>query len=304
MGALRPKVQGSWNLHEHLPKNLDFFVLLSSSAGIAGSRGQANYAAGNTYQDALAHYRKNQGLAASSIDLGIVLEVGFVAESKQGRVQDNTKSWNFIGIRQKELHAMVQAAITGKTVASNHKNESPPSRNLKRKRSEGSEDIEQASRPTKRLPTQIITGLGTGGMANFYGNKIAWWFRDAKFSHLRQVDTQQATPGQGKDTLQLQSLLSDATSMEAAAEIMCAALVQKLAKSLMVSVEDIEPSRPISRYGVDSLLAVEIRSWLFTEVQADISVFELLGNVPISALVKVILGKSKFVAATVVKTDS
>jgi len=46
VGAIRPKVQGSWNLHENLPKNLDFFVLLSSSAGIAGSRGQANYAAG------------------------------------------------------------------------------------------------------------------------------------------------------------------------------------------------------------------------------------------------------------------
>jgi len=228
-----------------------------------------------------------------------VLEVGFVAENKEGRVQDNTKSWNFIGIRQKELHAMVQAAITGKIVASDHKEAT----NLKRKRSGESDDIEEVCRPAKRLPTQIITGLGTGGMANFYGNKIAWWFRDAKFSHLRQVDTQQATPGQGKETMQIQSLLSDAGSMDEAADIMCAALVQKLAKSLMVSVDDIEPSRPISRYGVDSLLAVEIRSWLFTEVQADISVFELLSSVPISALVKVILGKSKCVAAAVVKTD-
>ena len=46
MAAVRPKVQGSWNLHNHLPKDMDFFVLLSSSAGVAGSRGQGNYAAG------------------------------------------------------------------------------------------------------------------------------------------------------------------------------------------------------------------------------------------------------------------
>lgn len=46
IGAVRPKVQGTWNLHQYLPKDMDFFVLLSSSAGIAGSRGQGNYSAG------------------------------------------------------------------------------------------------------------------------------------------------------------------------------------------------------------------------------------------------------------------
>ena len=50
--SLRPKVQGSRCLHECLPKNLDFFIMLSSCVGISGNKGQANYAAGNTYQDA------------------------------------------------------------------------------------------------------------------------------------------------------------------------------------------------------------------------------------------------------------
>jgi len=75
------------------------------------------------------------------------------------------------------------------------------------------------------------------------------------------------------------------------------ALLRKLAKSLMVDVEDIETTKPISRYGVDSLLAVEIRSWIFTEIQSDISVFQLLGNVPISQLVRTIVEKSKCVPA-------
>lgn len=72
--------QGSWNLHEVLPRDLDFFVFLSSLAGVIGSISQANYAAGNTYQDALAHYRQSQGLAARSIDLGLMKGIGYVEE--------------------------------------------------------------------------------------------------------------------------------------------------------------------------------------------------------------------------------
>ena len=96
MTAAKPKVEGSWNLHRLLPKDMDFFICLSSGAGIAGARGQSNYAAGmsnhslvvvltsatgNTYQDALAWHRRAQGLPAVTIDIGIVLSVGFVAEN-------------------------------------------------------------------------------------------------------------------------------------------------------------------------------------------------------------------------------
>ena len=134
-------------------------------------------------------------------------------------------------------------------------------------------------------------------MANFAGLKIPWWFDDSKFAHVRDVDTHQVSLETEEETLQLQTLLSQATSFDNAAEIVSSALVHKLSKSLMVGAEDIDVSRPLSRYGVDSLLAVEVRSYLFTELQADISVFELLSNVPISQLVKQIVGKSKCVPA-------
>ena len=52
---------------------------------------------------------------------------------------------------------------------------------------------------------------------------------------------------------------------------------------------------------VDSLKAVEVRNWVFREIKADVSVFEILSPTPLSALSVKIAAKSKFIKPEVAK---
>ncbi|KAI1311996.1 short chain dehydrogenase-domain-containing protein [Xylaria venustula] len=85
----RVKIQGAWNMHSLMPKDLDFFIMLSSASGYMGSSTLSNYAAGNTYLDGLAQYRRSQGLAACALGLGFIADIGCAAENWRRR----TAAW-------------------------------------------------------------------------------------------------------------------------------------------------------------------------------------------------------------------
>ncbi|KAL8808019.1 MAG: hypothetical protein Q9182_000297 [Xanthomendoza sp. 2 TL-2023] len=265
-----PKIRGSWNLHNLLPTDLDFFVMLSSIAGILGHGGQSNYCAGNTYQDALAHYRHSLGLPARVIDLGAVGGLGWVEENK-GSLKVTETMQNLV-IREEEFYALIKSAITGYSYREH------------------------------KMPTQLITGVGSGGLnkanqAAGAKSEFYWLDKSARMSYLRQLDmhsTLQASSGD--DTVDaLKSSLTAVTTLAQATALIQNAVAAKLAKAMMISVDEIDINRPVAGYGVDSLVAAEMRNWCFRDLKADVSVFELLSGNSIAVLAEQIAGRSSLV---------
>jgi acyl transferase domain-containing protein/acyl carrier protein len=69
--VLRPKVDGTWILHELTRElELDFFVMFSSAAAVWGSALAAHYVAANHFQDMVAHERRRLGLPALAVNWG------------------------------------------------------------------------------------------------------------------------------------------------------------------------------------------------------------------------------------------
>ncbi|MBX7075593.1 MAG: SDR family NAD(P)-dependent oxidoreductase, partial [Pirellulales bacterium] len=81
--VLAPKVAGSWHLHQESQRfELDFFCLFSSLSSLTCGEGQANHAAANAFQDALALHRHALGLPALAINWGYWGETGVVASER------------------------------------------------------------------------------------------------------------------------------------------------------------------------------------------------------------------------------
>ena len=268
--VIAPKVQGSWNLHTCLPPNLDFFIMLASIVGITGNRGQANYAAANAFQDALALHRRANGLAATSIDLSWMQDIGVVADKWE--LMFKFRNTGFEGMKEDELHIVLEAAITGKV----------------------------QGREGTNLPCQIVTGVATGGMIERSGARDIGWMNDAKFSYLKTIDSKKImdearhTSSAG-ETLQLKRRLRETTTRLDAVAIVKEALVAKLLQSTGLDVRDVDDSKPVHALGLDSLVAIEIRGWAKRELKADVSGVFILSNASIQEVAATMAERSELI---------
>ncbi|MEU1287490.1 SDR family NAD(P)-dependent oxidoreductase, partial [Kitasatospora sp. NPDC005856] len=106
--VLRPKANAAVHLHELTAgTDLELFVLFSSAAGTFGSPGQANYAAANSFLDALAARRRSRGLPGLSLAWGVWAE----ASAMTGHLGDRAARLGNALTAEQGL-ALLDAALT------------------------------------------------------------------------------------------------------------------------------------------------------------------------------------------------
>ncbi|KUI60991.1 Lovastatin diketide synthase LovF [Cytospora mali] len=255
--VIRSKTTGTWNIHNallSLSTRLDFFIMLSSAAGIVGNRGQAAYAAANTFLDSFARYRQRLGLPAAAIDLTAVEDVGYLADSGAGRQDEVLKNLGGESMGEAEVLALIATAIKNPT----------------------------------EFPDHCLTGVKLGEDPE----RLPYYASDAKFEHLRNTVLSRSTGGTvAAAQVSIDASLSAAKTDEEKANIVITGLAGKLAAILMISSDDLDVGTPITKYGLDSLNAIELRNWITKELGVNLQVLQLLTSGSLTNLASVILKK-------------
>ncbi|KAF4635270.1 hypothetical protein G7Y89_g2822 [Cudoniella acicularis] len=238
------KTQGSWNLHKLLPTDLDFFIMLSSASGIVGIHGQANYCAGNTFMDALARYRVSIGQKTVAWDLGAMVDDGFAAE-------DKIFMKRILGY---EAFAPVTRSYTS-ALLDHYCNAQLP-----------------LMHPEE---SQLIVGLGQGFTIQ----------SQSIFAHtLRHESNTDPSSNDVIPVTDYKILIAESRSMIEAGSIATSGLIKKLSRTLSTLNDDVDLDKPLHVYGLDSLLAVDLKSWIRREFLADVPVFEIQGGATFNSI--------------------
>ena len=264
--ALAPKVSGTWNLHravEGLP--LDFFLVLSSCAGIIGNIGQANYSAACTYLDAFTQFRRQMGLPSSVVDLGVVAGSAVIQDQNIARHLD-TVGWTRLSKQQ--VIASIQLGI-----------------------------FESQAQNTPGLPcsSELITGLQYSSKTEYTEMlEDEGLGRDARLLMHRNLA---AYAESRKPNNQLKLLLGriDKDPRLLSDPEMDTTLILELAKLInprttQVSEVDLEQTSAVA---VDSLMAIEVKSWLSRQLGVQLTVDEISKANTVGTLAQLTLERAK-----------
>ncbi|PQE13487.1 hypothetical protein CJF32_00005378 [Rutstroemia sp. NJR-2017a WRK4] len=256
--VLRPKIDGTNYLDElFYDADLDFFILFSSLSSVVGNSGQSNYAAASTYLTTLAAQRRKRGLAGSAFDIGRVVGIGYVERAGQV-VHDQLTKYGYMPISESDFHQMFAETIL-------------------------------AGRPGSDALPEVTTGIRA--VRSDEEVKVPW-FDNPRFSHCIVEAKEVEVKKDGKKTvLPVSVQLEVATSKEEALEILKECFATKLQVILQLSADQVNHDVPLVELGIDSLVAVEVRSWFLKELKTDMPVLKVLGGGSVTNLCQQTLDK-------------
>ncbi|KAI0401422.1 hypothetical protein F4802DRAFT_601014 [Xylaria palmicola] len=251
--TVRPRVIGTLNLHTAtLGCPLDFFELWSSWTVIFGTATQSNYLASNAFLDAFARHRRSQGLPCTSLALSQVLGIGIVSympEYQQAMIRNG-----FYGNDEDEFLRYCEQGILP----------APPT-------------VESGDGglgdPTFRYDPQtqahLLVGIEPAGLRHVdekYPLKDMLWYRDPRFQNLVQATTNVIASSTGQDK-------RDASAEEGT---VLERIVGKISRLLYIPADEVDLESAISQYGIDSMVAAELRNWFLTTFGREVSTLKLL----------------------------
>ncbi|KAI1167690.1 hypothetical protein F5B18DRAFT_600946, partial [Nemania serpens] len=255
--VFKPKVVGTQNLDRLFYSTpLDFFILFSSIASIVGKPAQSSYNAANLFMSTIAAKRRKRGLAASVMHFGMLLGVGFIHGQAGPTVEARFRHDDLPAIPESDFHEIfAQAIISG--------------------------------RPDSGLSPEVIAGLGT--------EIDTPWRAMPRFGHCRIKSDRKGAryetrgPEQSNQTIQDQLQLADDSSQ--ALVILKAALSRRVGMAICSSSEDVDENVGLISLGLDSLVAVEVRSWLLKILEVDVPVLKFLSGSSLRSICHDILNK-------------
>ncbi|MEQ9237392.1 MAG: thioester reductase domain-containing protein [Coleofasciculus sp. E2-BRE-01] len=242
--VLRPKVAGTWILHQLTQgMKLDFFVNFSSISSVWGSKGQAHYAAANHFLDMVACYRQGLGLPALSANWGPWAGGGMAVEEFQ--------TW------------MTRMGM----------------------------EVLQPEQAIAALGYLLETGCVHTTVANVDWTRFKSIYETrGKRSLLEQIEVREATEQQHSEPRSeiLQQL--DAASVQDYYPLLVAYLQSLVVKVLRLeSSQQPSPQQGLFEMGMDSLMALELVELVQSQLQAKLSMLEILQAHNIDKLAKLLL---------------
>ena len=256
---LQPKVHGTSILSKTFDSpNLDFFVMLSSCSGVLGNSGQANYAAGNAFQDAFAVSNTASEAHYMSIALGPVKDIGILARDK--RLEETLMRRGFVPMSIEDTLELVSYSISPQAKA------------------------DQCH--------YVIAGFNRRSMSNSDG---AYYLQLPLLSLLPSYPTIQSVLDSRTDSADLGKTLADIEDTDRAIDMVADSIRHKLSSLLGVEEGAINLRVPLAELGFDSLIAVELRNWLTRKFASALQTSEIPSASDSFALARKIVKRSKLI---------
>ncbi|KAI1372084.1 hypothetical protein F4677DRAFT_433407 [Hypoxylon crocopeplum] len=256
----KPKVDGSVYLNDLFQENtLDFFVFFSSASSIIGNHGQANYAAANTFMASLAEQRRRQGLAASVIDIGAIIGVGYITRVAEGTAMGKVTSQTggFIHTSERDFHQLFGEAVL-------------------------------AGQPGSTANIELVSGIRKISQREEHQPVWESWPRMSHFVVGREGAEDSTTTGT-EAKVPIKARLAQAKNREQVYDIIWDSFTRQLSSHFQLEVNQISKAElaamRFDQMGIDSLTAVEIRGWFMKTLEINIPVLKILNGGSVGELV-------------------